>query len=321
MSSALDDEVEAINSIYGDGTLVRADDGQEAIFILHLPDFSSDEAAAAGPSTSSSSLRLQFPAAYPDEPPAVLGTHSSGENPRRRGAAVQDLELFRTALGDVYEVGQVCLFDALEKLKELVQAESQGARLGRDIEDDQKVRHEEVESSAEAGKRGQGAGPLRRTPAPTPPLDHPPPWTLSDPVTELKSTFLARCAPVHSPAEAAAYVDHLVTTDRHARAATHNMTAWRIRGGPPDAATATAYQDCDDDGETAAGGRLLHLLQLMDIWDVVVVVSRWYGGHKLGPRRFALINAVARDALVKAGFVAEHPLSGSAAKKKTSSGR
>lgn len=34
-------------------------------------------------------------------------------------------------------------------------------------------------------------------------------------------------------------------------------------------------QDCDDDGESAAGGRLLHLLQVADAKNVVVVVSRW----------------------------------------------
>ena len=62
-------------------------------------------------------------------------------------------------------------------------------------------------------------------------------------------------------------------------------------------------QDSDDDGETAAGGRLLHLMQLMDVWNVVVVVTRWYGGVKLGPERFRCINAVAREALVKAGFL------------------
>jgi hypothetical protein len=58
----------------------------------------------------------------------------------------------------------------------------------------------------------------------------------------------------------------------------------------------------------------------MDVWDVLVVVSRWYGGVKLGPDRFALhsaagsgwswadccrfrlINAAAREALVMGGF-------------------
>lgn len=43
-------------------------------------------------------------------------------------------------------------------------------------------------------------------------------------------------------------------------------------------------------------------MQLMDVWDVVVVVTRWYGGVKLGPDRFRIINAAARDALVKGGF-------------------
>jgi len=62
-------------------------------------------------------------------------------------------------------------------------------------------------------------------------------------------------------------------------------------------------QDNDDDGETAAGSRMAHLLQLMDVWNVCVVVSRWYGGIKLGPDRFRLINTAAREALVLGGFV------------------
>ena len=67
----------------------------------------------------------------------------------------------------------------------------------------------------------------------------------------------------------------------------------------------TVVQDYDDDGETAAGGRLLHVMQLMDVWNVVVVVTRWYGGIQLGPARFRLINDVGRDALVKGGFTKE----------------
>ena len=62
------------------------------------------------------------------------------------------------------------------------------------------------------------------------------------------------------------------------------------------------YQDFDDDGENAAGGRLLTLLQTMDVWDVLVVVSRWYGGVKLGPDRFRIINSLAREALVEGGW-------------------
>ena len=62
-------------------------------------------------------------------------------------------------------------------------------------------------------------------------------------------------------------------------------------------------QDYDDDGEDAAGGRLLHLLQILDVKDIVVVVSRWYGGVKLGPARFTHINNAARLLLEKCGHL------------------
>ena len=55
--------------------------------------------------------------------------------------------------------------------------------------------------------------------------------------------------------------------------------------------------DNDDDGEDAAGGRLAMLLDVRDEDGVMVVVSRWYGGVKLGPRRFAMIANVARELL------------------------
>jgi putative IMPACT (imprinted ancient) family translation regulator len=63
------------------------------------------------------------------------------------------------------------------------------------------------------------------------------------------------------------------------------------------------YQDFDDDGEAAAGGRLLHMLQAADVSGVAVVVSRWFGGVLLGPARFGLINNTARDLLTACGFI------------------
>lgn len=55
--------------------------------------------------------------------------------------------------------------------------------------------------------------------------------------------------------------------------------------------------DNDDDGEDAAGARLAHLLEMRKEDGIFVVVSRWYGGIKLGPKRFAHINNVARELL------------------------
>lgn len=279
MSEALLDEVEAINSIYGDNTLTPStdDDPLQTIYILTLP---------PDATTTGASLRIQFSPSYPDEPPSVLGTHSSGAS-TKPGAAARDLALFRNALGDVYEPGAVCLFDAIEKAKDLLSSSTSTSDPTPDSDEP------------------EGAQPEPPTGSPTRHDElllggETPPWTLSPPLTELKSTFIARCAPVSSPAQAARYLQHLLATDKRVRGATHNITAWRIKGE-----NGTAYQDCDDDGETAAGGRLLHLMQLMDLWGVMVVVTRWYGGQKLGPRRFALINGVARDAFVAAGLVEE----------------
>lgn len=50
---------------------------------------------------------------------------------------------------------------------------------------------------------------------------------------------------------------------------------------------------------------LLTLVQMMDAWNVVVVVSRYFGGIHLGPDRFKHINSVARDVITKGGFIQE----------------
>ncbi|KAF9803864.1 hypothetical protein SFRURICE_013141, partial [Spodoptera frugiperda] len=55
----------------------------------------------------------------------------------------------------------------------------------------------------------------------------------------------------------------------------------------------TILQDCDDDGEAHAGGRMLHLLQILDQKNTLVVVTRWYGGIQLGPDRFRPIESFA----------------------------
>ena len=54
--------------------------------------------------------------------------------------------------------------------------------------------------------------------------------------------------------------------NRKIGAATHNIMAYRI-----DVGNGVWAQDHDEDGESAAGGRLLHLLQMINATDVVVV--------------------------------------------------
>lgn len=57
-----------------------------------------------------------------------------------------------------------------------------------------------------------------------------------------------------------------------------------------------------DDGEIGAGPKLLNLLELMKAKNVMVIVTRWYGGIHLGADRFKHICNLARIILVENGF-------------------
>lgn len=43
-------------------------------------------------------------------------------------------------------------------------------------------------------------------------------------------------------------------------------------------------------------------MQMMKVWNVMVVVSRWFGGTQIGPDRFKHINTAARDSIIRGGF-------------------
>lgn len=47
------------------------------------------------------------------------------------------------------------------------------------------------------------------------------------------------------------------------------------------------------------------MFQIVDAKNVMVVVSRWYGGTHLGPDRFRHINNAARQVLELAGHVSK----------------
>ncbi|KAI7704391.1 UPF0029-domain-containing protein [Hortaea werneckii] len=284
MSEELQDEVTSITSIYGEEALSRLSQ-DPAIYSLVIP---------AQPSIS---IRIEFPTKYPDVPPSILGTQHIGENVAKGDGAFL-VDLLRETVAEIYIPGAPCLFDLIEESNAKLHA------LGLD----QSTAAKDEESQA-AQADGQPSQPVPSSDQPTnsdgysqapDELGEEPPWILSDVISEKKSVFIARAAPVKSIETAKQYLAHLLATDKKVAKATHNITAWRIRGE-----NAVQYQDCDDDGETAAGGRVLHLLELMGVWDAMVVVTRWYGGVQLGPDRFRIINQTARDALVKGGLAPE----------------
>ncbi len=91
-----------------------------------------------------------------------------------------------------------------------------------------------------------------------------------------RSRFLAQCAHTPGPQAARAFVEHI--RRRHADA-THNCWAYAA-GAPGD----TAQIGSSDDGEPhgTAGRPMLQIVLHSDVGETCVVVSRWFGGVKLG---------------------------------------
>lgn len=120
----------------------------------------------------------------------------------------------------------------------------------------------------------------------------------SEPIIDRKSVFIGHACKIKSPKEVSQIVDYLLSDRKIAKATHPAMLAYRCRGPG-----GVIHQDNDDDGESAAGSRLAHLLQILELEDVLVVVTRFYGGVHLGSDRFKHINQAARDALVLGGLV------------------
>lgn len=299
-NEALNEEIEAITSIYNTEvlTITSPIDSATVTAVLTLPNVAY-------------SFTLTFPPAYPDEPPSITGTHHVSAT-AKIGEGDAATNTLRTVLGHIYTPGYVCLYDLIEEATPDLKAHHERNGPTQDPEEPTSggngTRSEDTTSQAKLTDLSASV----HAPSPN--------WITSENLVVNKSTFVARCIPVRDLSTATSSITHLLSTNKKVAAATHNITAWRIKSSPqqtnsgPDGPE-IVIQDSDDDGETAAGGRLLHLMQLMDVWNVVVVVSRWYGGVKLGPDRFRCINAVAREALVKAGFGKEETGKSSGGKK------
>lgn len=288
----LAEEIEAVNAIYEPDTITlnsdASTDNATTTVVLKIPE------------QSDISFLIGFNADYPASPPKVLGTASTAS----RGEGKRWVQLLVDTIKKVWQPGFVCLYDLIVEAGEVLEAER--ANPTTDTSDQVEHHDDGLGGDFEEGVKSlslnrPGASERENSLK----LDKPPDWTFSDVIVEKKSVFVARAAHVTSRETAEAYIDHLLETDKKVAQATHNITAWRIRQVTTSAdgtVNENLFQDYDDDGETAAGGRLLHLMQLMDVWDVVVVVTRWYGGIKLGPDRFRIINEAGRQALINGGW-------------------
>mmetsp|Transcript_12494 Transcript_12494/g.18340 ORF Transcript_12494/g.18340 Transcript_12494/m.18340 type:complete len:300 (-) Transcript_12494:37-936(-) len=112
-------------------------------------------------------------------------------------------------------------------------------------------------------------------------------------------TFIGHTASVRTMDHVNWVLAELLFNDKKVARATHNMIAYRFW----DEDRACVVADNDDDGEKGAGMKLAALLELSKTQNCIVVVSRWFGGVKLGPARFKYIANAGREALIAGGYL------------------
>lgn len=79
-----------------------------------------------------------------------------------------------------------------------------------------------------------------------------------------------------------------VKSDKKYAKATHHTWAARVTDG------SQVYDLKNDDGETGAGMVILRMLSRENYINTIVVVTRWYGGVKLGGDRFRHVQEAVR---------------------------
>ena len=235
----LHDEINAIDAIYPDSTSEVA----PQVYNLKIPQHDDLE------------IQMSFLENYPDEMPTIIQILN---NNTRKYADTNYLETqVKETLSRIYHKGEVCIFELFTELEDLLEK-----YVSKKAENDVQKDMEKLKISANTTEDKESANsknstmkcPSVQTNSKTAVLDPLKGWIQSDPITDRGSTFIGYARRVESVEEAIEYLDLLVTDKKIAKSA-HNISSWRIKKE-----NGIQYQDCDDDGETAAGGRVLHLL-------------------------------------------------------------
>ncbi|KAI0705758.1 UPF0029-domain-containing protein [Cerioporus squamosus] len=262
------------------------------------------EASDDGGSSHPVTILVSLPPTYPSSAPPQLQLLS-----RYIGPYGVDAPLFGTVLRTYISRGAVewtpgaeCVFDGLEWVKERC-TEWLGERMsekkvGELLRGDERHGSEAGENGHVQEETESGNSKVARA-VPDIPAEMPPGIIIveAEPILDRKSAFVGRACRITDPSQVPLILAHLLSDRKIARAAHPIINAWRCRVGN------VLHQDNDDDGETAAGGRLAHLLQILEVDNVLVIVTRYFGGIHLGPDRFKHINQAARNALELGGFL------------------
>lgn len=144
-------------------------------------------------------------------------------------------------------------------------------------------------------------------------------WNESEIILDRKSKFQGRCCAIRDQEEIPSLLQQLVDQNKAVSKASHkHMYAWRTgdvsiqdkkstkkkKNEPKQTdKVANLQQGFSDCGEAGAGQRLLTLLERANVINVLVIVTRWYGGTPLGSSRFRHISTAAVKSLKLGHFL------------------
>lgn len=139
-----------------------------------------------------------------------------------------------------------------------------------------------------------------------------PTWHTSTIHTLKKSKFKGFCIPIANSNEIPNLIKHITSVDKNIAKSTHpTMYAWKTSDSNVSSSDKSpiidkisnlnqGFNDCNESG---AGLRLLGMLDRIHLVNILVVVTRWYGGTPLGPARFKCISDVGMESLENGGFL------------------
>ncbi|POV97785.1 hypothetical protein PSTT_14849 [Puccinia striiformis] len=293
--SELADELSALVAILGDESMscdFEEVDNDQVHSIFLIIDLDLDNYVNADTQEDTHfQLRLDIPDGYP----------STEAKPRLKLLAkyLGSFRVDQKLLGSIVEVfeGQKSndpiLYEGIETAKEIV-AEFYQTNLDR--------RKSSNQEPGQASLRKKSKERLK-----TNQMDAQKPL-IGEPIVDRKSVFIGHSISLNDPKDVPRILQHLLSDKKIAKAS-HNMIAWRCE------TNGFLHQDNDDDGESAAGSRMQHLLNILDVKNVFVCVSRWFGGIHLGSDRFKHINQATRDALIQGRFISLPPSKNSISSK------
>jgi hypothetical protein len=155
--------------------------------------------------------------------------------------------------------GEPCLFECVEFVKEYLEREF---GLKEDV-DEEVIR--DLPSSPEPS-----ATVIDSEENDAVAIDLPEIFTSTIPITDRKSIFVAHCVRISSVEQVEPLLKKLLENKKVSRASHPHIYAYTV------CEDGKTKQDFNDDGESGASGRLAHLLQLLNVQNCLVIVTRWY---------------------------------------------